>query len=71
MTGLNENILRRLLRHAMTMHVFAERKNDMVTHTPASWALTELHMIGWMCTGTGELWPAATKVCSTSSNLFS
>ncbi|CAD6565805.1 MAG: hypothetical protein ASARMPREDX12_006780 [Alectoria sarmentosa] len=61
-TGLNEQLLRRLLRHAMTMRVFSEPSKDFVAHTAASMLLTEPHMHDWMRTGCEEMWPAATRV---------
>lgn len=61
-TGLNEQLLRRLLRHAMTMRVFSEPSTGFVAHTAASKLLAEPHMHDWMRTGCEEMWPAATRV---------
>ncbi|KAF6228460.1 hypothetical protein HO133_008190 [Letharia lupina] len=60
-TGLNEQLLRRLLRHAMMMRVFSEPTKGLVAHTAASNLLAEPCMHDWMKTGREEMWPAATR----------
>lgn len=64
--GLNEVDLRRLLRHAMTNHVFEER-DGRVAHTAASRLLAEntttRDIVGIMCE---EMFPGATRVRSDS-----
>lgn len=62
LTGLNEATTKRLLRHAMTMHVFWEPRPGMVAHTKISKQLALPDMNDWMSTGSEEMWPAATKV---------
>jgi hypothetical protein len=62
LTGLSERTTRRLLRHAMTMHVFCEPRPGMVAHTKTSKLLAIPDMNNWMSTGSEEMWPAATKV---------
>ena len=61
-SGVSEQLLRRLLRHAMTMRVFSEPYAGVVAHTAASKLLAEPHMHDWMGTGCDEMWPAATRV---------
>ncbi|KAF2726953.1 S-adenosyl-L-methionine-dependent methyltransferase, partial [Polyplosphaeria fusca] len=61
-TNLNEQVLRRLIRHAITMRVFSETKTGHVVHTACSRALRKREMYGWMSTGANELWPAATRI---------
>ncbi|KAI0892116.1 sterigmatocystin 8-O-methyltransferase [Annulohypoxylon nitens] len=60
-TGLEEHAIRRLLRHAMTMRVFQEPEPGVVAHTKVSKVLTNPVANDWCWTGTGEIWPAATK----------
>lgn len=61
-TGLEEQAIRRVLRHAMTMRVFREPEPGVVAHTQASKALMDPVANDWMGCGTEEMWPAATKV---------
>ena len=60
--GLNETELRRLLRHAMTNHIFQQRDGG-VAHTAASRILAENTMtrdiVGIMCE---EMFPGASRV---------
>lgn len=60
--GVDVIHLRRLLRHAMTNHIFEER-DDRIVHTAASKVLLENAMmrdiLGLMCE---EMFPSATKV---------
>jgi hypothetical protein len=59
---LDEQMLRRLIRHAITMRIFAERVPGFVSHTSVSKKLMDAPMRAWLGTGAKELWPAATKV---------
>ncbi|MCJ1313933.1 hypothetical protein MMC25_007613 [Agyrium rufum] len=59
--GVNEQITRRLLRHAMTMHVFQEPEPGMVAHTSVSKMLHQPGMRQWMASGCEEMWPAALR----------
>ncbi|KAI1443297.1 sterigmatocystin 8-O-methyltransferase [Annulohypoxylon stygium] len=61
-TGLEEHAIRRLLRHAMTMRVFKEPEPGVVAHTKVSKVLTNPVANDWCWTGTGEIWPASTKM---------
>jgi hypothetical protein len=60
--GLDEQTLRRLIRHAITMRIFTEKSPDSVSHTSVSKKLIDAPMRAWLETGSKELWPAATKV---------
>lgn len=61
-TGLPVQMVRRFLRHAMTMRIFRELESGMVAHTKASRALTVPHMNDWLKVGSEEVWPASVKV---------
>ncbi|KAM7195870.1 6-hydroxytryprostatin B O-methyltransferase [Rhypophila sp. PSN 637] len=63
-TGLGTQMTSRLLRHAMTMRIFHEPTPGTVSHTRASRMLASPEMNAWMRIGTGEMWPAATKMIS-------
>jgi hypothetical protein len=69
-TGLSEQIVLRLLRHAMTMRVFREPEPGMVAHTKVSKTLANPVMNDWLRIGTEEMWPAATKVCNRFHMLY-
>ncbi|KAI0424731.1 O-methyltransferase-domain-containing protein [Xylaria sp. FL1042] len=60
-TGLSEDITCRLLRYAMTMRVFCEPEQGMVSHTAASRMLITPSICDWLRVGTEELWPASVK----------
>ncbi|RYP66866.1 hypothetical protein DL769_005898 [Monosporascus sp. CRB-8-3] len=61
--GLSEPIVRRLLRHAITMRVFREPEAGMVAHTKASKALQVKPVLNaWLRNGTHEMWPAAVRM---------
>ena len=60
--GLNESILRRILRHAMTKHIFKEPRKGMVAHTAASKLLADDAQIhDWVGASTDELWQGASQ----------
>ncbi|KAI1443858.1 S-adenosyl-L-methionine-dependent methyltransferase [Annulohypoxylon stygium] len=61
-TGLGPIMTRRMLRHAMTMRVFQEPEPDMVAHTKASKALTDIDTSNWLKGGCKEMWSAALKM---------
>lgn len=61
-TGVPEQTIQRLLRHAMTMRVFREPQPGFVAHTQASKALTDPDTAHWFASGTEDMWPAAVKV---------
>ncbi|KAI0192154.1 O-methyltransferase-domain-containing protein [Astrocystis sublimbata] len=60
-TGLDEVIIRRVLRHAITMRVFHEPEPGIVAHTNISRAITDSSLNDWLKTASRDLWPAATK----------
>ncbi|KAI9873469.1 MAG: hypothetical protein M1830_000374 [Pleopsidium flavum] len=60
--GLNEPDLRRILRHAMTKHIFREPRKGVVVHTAASRLLAEdTQILDWVGASTDELWQAASQ----------
>ncbi|KJZ71732.1 hypothetical protein HIM_08874 [Hirsutella minnesotensis 3608] len=60
--GLGEQIVRRVLRHAMTMRIFHEPEPGMVAHTKSSKTLRNPVMNDWIKCGTHEMWSASTKM---------
>ncbi|KAJ5372865.1 hypothetical protein N7517_004871 [Penicillium concentricum] len=64
----NENIVRRLMSHAATYHVFFQEKPDFFIHTAGSRVLTENEgMRSWMLVGLGETMPGALKIAEAIS----
>ena len=64
--NINETDLRRLLRHAMSNHVF-EELDGLAPHTAASRPLAENEALGNMVGMlTHEMFPSATRVCCSS-----
>lgn len=61
-TGSSEDMIRRLLRHAITMRVFRETEPDTIAHTAASKLLSDPLMNDGLRIDTEEMWPAAVKV---------
>lgn len=60
--GLDEHLVRRILRHAMTKHIFKEARKGVVAHTAASRLLAENAEIhDWVGASTDELWQAASQ----------
>lgn len=70
-TGVPERMMQRLLRHAITMHVFREPQEGFVAHTQASKALVKPDMAHWLASGTEDMWPAATKVYPSNLTTYS
>lgn len=63
LSGLAEPHVQRLLRHAMTFHIFQERKKGIVSHTAASKMLAEnSNLRQWIGMVAEEFWPSATRV---------
>ncbi|KAJ5280911.1 Sterigmatocystin 8-O-methyltransferase [Penicillium angulare] len=58
---LPEGDVRRLLRHAMTIRVFAEPRPNEVVHTRASMLLREEGIHGWIGSTCENSWPGATR----------
>ncbi|OTA89512.1 hypothetical protein M434DRAFT_398554 [Hypoxylon sp. CO27-5] len=61
-TGLEERIVRRLLRHAMAMRIFREPEPAMVAHTKASKFLTIPSVNAWVNCGADESWVSAVRM---------
>lgn len=62
LTGLEPELLKRLVRHAITHRVFKEPRKGFVEHTATSRLLTGPKADSWMGVGCEEMWPAALKV---------
>ncbi|KAL9594232.1 MAG: hypothetical protein Q9219_007149 [cf. Caloplaca sp. 3 TL-2023] len=61
-SGLPEDQVRRILRHAMTFRIFQEPREGIVRHTAASKTIADdPSMRQWVGLISEELWPAATK----------
>ncbi|TEY28929.1 hypothetical protein BOTCAL_0989g00010 [Botryotinia calthae] len=60
-TPLTEQMVTRLLRHAMMMRIFYKPKPGFVAHTKASKIFINPVTNDWLITGTEEMWPASTK----------
>ncbi|KAI1453493.1 sterigmatocystin 8-O-methyltransferase [Annulohypoxylon moriforme] len=61
-TKLDEPLVRRLVRHAMTMRIFREPEPGMVAHTKISKYFTLPYVNDWLSFGAREGWPAATRM---------
>jgi hypothetical protein len=61
-TGLQKGPVRRLLRHAMAMHILREPAPEMVAHTSISKFLTIPSINGWVNFESRDTWPATTRV---------
>ena len=66
--NLRESLLRRLLTHCATHHVYYQASPDFFVHTAASKVLAENDgMRKWILIGAEELIPATLKVCTAAS----
>ncbi|KAL8722853.1 MAG: hypothetical protein Q9225_000740 [Loekoesia sp. 1 TL-2023] len=66
-SGLREQIVQRLVRHAAAYRIFQQSKTGLIVHTPASKMLaTNFLMRQWVSMVTEEMWPAAAKECGYS-----
>lgn len=64
-SGLREEMVRRIVRHAAAYHIFREPRKGFIEHTAASKMLAvNPQMRQWILMVTEEMWPAATKVRS-------
>jgi hypothetical protein len=62
-TGMNKDDARRILRHAMSHHIFQQKEKNVVLHTAASRALVEVPLLlGFLDTGYGLNLPATEYV---------
>lgn len=65
--NLREGLVRRLLAHCATHHIYYQAEQDFFVHTAASRVLAENEgMRKWILIGAEELIPATLKVCMTS-----
>ncbi|KAF2680956.1 S-adenosyl-L-methionine-dependent methyltransferase [Lentithecium fluviatile CBS 122367] len=60
--GLSERPLKHLLRHAMTMRIFAEPRKGVVAHTAVSQLMRNHDCKAWLELGTEDLWPSSVKL---------
>jgi hypothetical protein len=60
--GLAEQPLKHLLRHGMTMRIFAEPSKGIVAHTAASQLLRDPNCMAWLTNGVEDLWPGSVRV---------
>jgi hypothetical protein len=71
-SGLDKGLVRRLLRHAMSMRIFREPEPEMVAHTKISSFLSIPYINAWASFEGRDTWPAATRVSAQhSSSLLS
>ncbi|KAF2008738.1 S-adenosyl-L-methionine-dependent methyltransferase, partial [Aaosphaeria arxii CBS 175.79] len=61
-TGLEKSVVRRLLRHAMSMRIFSEPEPEVVVHTKISKFLMVQHINSWVKFESMETWPATTRI---------
>lgn len=64
-SNVGETHLRRLLRLAMTQHIFHEPRPGVVAHTPASRVLAKDELLAqWVSWCMGEAWASAYHTCT-------
>ncbi|CAG9983505.1 unnamed protein product [Clonostachys byssicola] len=61
-TGMDKGLVRRLMRHAMSMRIFREPEPEMVAHTKISKYLSIPYINAWASFEGRDTWPAATRV---------
>ena len=61
-SGLAVKPLKHLLRHAMSMRIFAEPTKGVVAHTAASTLMRDPSCMAWLEQGTQDLWPSSVMV---------
>jgi len=61
-TGLEPELLKRLVRHAIMHRVFREPTKGFIEHTATSRPLVGSNVDSWMNVGCEEMWLAALKV---------
>ena len=66
-TGLGKYAVRRLVRHAITMHIFDEPEHEVITHSKISKFLTNPNINGWVEFEARDTWPANTRVSAPGS----
>ena len=66
---LDEDVVRRILRHATTNHIFNEVGNGTIVHTAASKALAQVPLLqGWLEQACDDMWPACSRFVSAMVN---
>lgn len=61
--GLDENDTKRMLRLAMSHHLFVEKRTGFVSHSTSSLCLaTNPLLAAYIWVGTHEIWPATLRV---------
>lgn len=61
--GLDEAVVRRIVRYAMTKYIFKESRPGFVAHTASSKVLAEMPILNdWVGMVCEEMWPAASRV---------
>lgn len=61
-TNLDKGLVRRLLRHAITMRILQEPEPGMVAHTKISKFLARPEISGWATFESHDTWPAIPRV---------
>ena len=66
--SLRDSLVRRLIAHCATHHVYYQALDDFFVHTAASKVLAENEgMRKWVLIGAEELIPATLRVCTAAS----
>ncbi|KAI0152986.1 S-adenosyl-L-methionine-dependent methyltransferase [Xylariaceae sp. FL1272] len=64
-TGLEQSLVRRIVRHAIVRDIFSEPRPDVIVHNAVSRLLAEDQiMYDWVSINAGELWQAAAQTCN-------
>ncbi|TGJ78458.1 hypothetical protein E0Z10_g10305 [Xylaria hypoxylon] len=64
-TGLNSNLVRRFIRHAVIKDIFMEPESGIVAHNAVSRLLAEDQVVhDWVGASTDDLWQAAAQTCN-------
>ncbi|KAI1282907.1 S-adenosyl-L-methionine-dependent methyltransferase [Xylaria sp. FL0933] len=64
-TGLDQGLVRRFLRHAITKDIFSEPRPGIVAHNAVSRLLAEDQAVhDWVGASTDDLWQAAAQTCN-------
>ena len=62
---LDEDVVRRIVRHATTNHIFNELGNGSIVHTAASKALAQVPFLReWLEQACDDMWPATSRFVS-------
>ena len=59
---LDEDVVRRVLRHATTNHIFKEAEDGTIVHAAACKALAQVPLLGnWLEQACDDMWPATSR----------